>query len=108
MLSALVGLVRAHWGMGSKALADSMAGTFSGGTATAEFVSQFDRFQRISVTGDMAANLLEAALSWDVRDLVPLLTMPSVMLHRRDDQAIPFEEGRKLAMLLLNGSARAA
>jgi class 3 adenylate cyclase len=103
MVTALVGLVRAHWGMGSKALADAMAGTFSGGTATPEFVAQFDRFQRVSVAGDMAANLLEAALVWDVRDLVPLLTMPSVILHRRDDQTIPFEEGRKLAMLLPNG-----
>ncbi len=103
MLSAVIGLVRAHWGMGSKALADALAGTIAGDIASPESVAQFDRFQRISVTGEMAANLLEATGTWDVRELVPLLTMPTIVVHRRDDQVVPFDAARKLVMLLPNG-----
>ena len=99
--AAVKALVRAHWGMGSKALTDVLVGTFTGSAVSPQLVEQFDHFQRIAATGEVAAGLLGRAS--DVRELVPLLTMPTVVLHRRDDQIIPFEEARKLAMLLPNG-----
>jgi class 3 adenylate cyclase len=101
MSTAVIALVRAHWGMGSKALTEVMTGTFAGSAVSPELVEQFDRFQRIAATGEIAASLMENPN--DVRELVPLLTMPTIALHRRDDQIIPFEEARKLAMLLPNG-----
>jgi class 3 adenylate cyclase/pimeloyl-ACP methyl ester carboxylesterase len=99
--AAVRALVRAHWGMGSKALTDVMIGTFAGSKSSPELAEQFDRFQRIAATGEVAASLLEHPR--DVRDLVPLLTMPTLVLHRRDDQVIPFERARQLVMLLPNG-----
>jgi class 3 adenylate cyclase len=101
MSTAVIALVRAHWGMGSKALTDVMTGTLAGNAVSPQLVEQFDRFQRIAATGDIAASLMDSTI--DVRDLVPSLTMPTIVLHRRDDQIIPFEEARKLAMLLPNG-----
>jgi class 3 adenylate cyclase len=44
--------------------------------------------------------LEEALFSLDVRDLVPSLSMPTLVLHRRDDQAFPSSCGRELASLL--------
>jgi class 3 adenylate cyclase len=101
MTTAVKALVLAHWGMGSKALTDVMTGSFAGSAASPQLVEQFDHFQRIAATGEVAAGLMGNDI--DVRDLVPLLTMPAVVLHRRDDQIIPFDEARKLAMLLPNG-----
>jgi len=36
----------------------------------------------------------------DVRHLLPKLTMPTLVMHRRDDRAVPFEFGRELASLI--------
>jgi len=36
----------------------------------------------------------------DVRDVAPLLRVPTLVLHRRDDMRIPFEEGRRLAAMI--------
>ncbi len=78
-----------------------MTGSFAGSAVSPQLVEQFDHFQRIAATGEVAASLMESPR--DVRDLVPSLTMPTIVLHRRDDQIIPFDEARKLAMLLPNG-----
>jgi class 3 adenylate cyclase len=49
----------------------------------------FMRLERMSATPSMAANLLRRVLTSDVRDLLPDVTAPTLVLHRRDSMFIP-------------------
>jgi pimeloyl-ACP methyl ester carboxylesterase/DNA-binding CsgD family transcriptional regulator len=91
----MIAAVRTHWGMGSRMLAD----VFMTG-APAEEIAEYERFQRASATPEMAAELLEMVYAASVRDLVPQLDVPALVVHRRKDRAVPFELGRELASLL--------
>jgi class 3 adenylate cyclase len=92
---ALVALVRAHWGLGSKALTD----LFFGSESNAETLAQFDLAQRMACTAEMAADLLSRE-PFDLRPDLHTLGLPVLILHRRDDQVAPFENGREMAMLI--------
>jgi len=93
---ALVDLIRADWRIGSNAIVEfEMPGT---DRETAEAIN---RYQRGSASGEVAAAMLEEALfSLDVSPAARSLTMPTLVLHRRDDQAFPSACGRELASLL--------
>jgi pimeloyl-ACP methyl ester carboxylesterase len=96
---ALPGLVRAHWGLGSRALAD----IFYPG-ADAAMQRAFAVLQREGADAETAARLLELTYALDVSPFVDRIGVPVLVLHRREDRAIPYEEGRKLAARL--GDAR--
>ena len=89
---ALAGAVRAHWGLGSRLLADVFVGTEDG-----EARRRFVRDQRVSAESHTAAALLELAYRMDVRPLLERVRAPTVVVHRRHDRAIPYECGRVLA-----------
>jgi class 3 adenylate cyclase len=95
--ASMLSLIRAHWGVGSKALAD----IFVPG-ADAATLDRFARFQRESATPAMAAELLALVYQMNVADLVRRLRVPTVVIHRRKDRAIPFRLGRELAALIPN------
>lgn len=44
-----------------------------------------------------AAKLYSLAFATDISDLLPTIRVPTLVLHRRDSQAIPFRLGRELA-----------
>jgi pimeloyl-ACP methyl ester carboxylesterase/DNA-binding CsgD family transcriptional regulator len=92
---SLVALVRAHWGLGQKAL----AGTFIT-DPSAEELEAFARFQRASATADVAAQLLEAYYDTDIRALLPAVRAPTAVLHREADRGTRFELGREVASLI--------
>lgn len=89
---AIVNLVREHWGLGSRALADVFIPS-----ATAAEREEFVEFQRQAASADRAAAALEAVYRFDVTDRLGQVAPGAVVLHRRDDRAIPFERGRELA-----------
>ena len=95
---ALANLVRANWGLGSKTMAD----VFFPSGADQETLTRFVRFQRMSATAEMAANLLESEYRADVRPLLSKFAVPALVLHRRAEQAVSFGAGRELASLLPN------
>jgi pimeloyl-ACP methyl ester carboxylesterase len=90
--SALVALVRASWGLGSRTLCD----IFLPG-ATPEEAEQFAEAQREAATAESSARLLELTYAMDVTELAPAVRAPTLVLHRGDDVAIAFEHGRELA-----------
>jgi len=92
---SIVALVRAHWGLGLKAL----AGTFVT-DPTAEDLAGFTRFQRASASADVAARLLEVYYETDVRDLLPAVRARTAVLHREADRGTRFELGREVAALI--------
>jgi pimeloyl-ACP methyl ester carboxylesterase len=90
--AALVGLVRASWGLGAKALSDIFVPE-----ASAEDARRFAVEQRHSATAEVAARLLQLTFDMDVEDLVEEIRVPTLVLHRRQDGTVPFAHGRDLA-----------
>lgn len=89
---ALLATVRAHWGAGSRALAD----VWLPGAATATREA-FAALQRAAATPEMAAAGLAAVYATDLTDVLSRVRAPAAVLHRRDDRAVPFAQGRALA-----------
>jgi pimeloyl-ACP methyl ester carboxylesterase/DNA-binding CsgD family transcriptional regulator len=92
---SVVALVRAHWGLGLRAL----AGAFITGP-TAEELATLTRFQQTSASPAAAARLLEVYYDTDIRALLPTITAPAAVLHREADKGTRFELGREVASLI--------
>ncbi|MBE2320676.1 alpha/beta fold hydrolase [Solirubrobacter sp. CPCC 204708] len=93
--AAIVATVRAHWGAGARMLADVwMPG------ASAALRERITALQRAAASADVAAATLEAVYATDLRPLVPHVTAPALVMHRRDDRAVPYALGRDLAARL--------
>jgi pimeloyl-ACP methyl ester carboxylesterase len=92
---SVVALVRAHWGLGLKALAGAFVTD-----PTAEEMATLTRFQRASASPAAAARLLEVYYDTDIRALLPTVTVPTVVLHREADKGTRFELGREVASLV--------
>ena len=90
--ASMLALVRAHWGMGSRMLAEMFAPD-----ASPEVRRHIVDFQRASASAEMAAQLLELVYAFDVRDATARVQAPVLVLHRRGDRAVPFALGRELA-----------
>jgi pimeloyl-ACP methyl ester carboxylesterase/DNA-binding CsgD family transcriptional regulator len=93
--AAMVDTVRAHWGAGSRLLADVWLPR-----ADAHTRERFARLQRAAATPEVAAAMLEAVYRADVRELLPQVRAPALVVHRRGDRAMPFAQGRELAARL--------
>jgi len=93
--ASLLALIRAHWGLGSRTLAD----VFLAGES-ADAAAWFAQTQRASASPDVAADLLEACYRTDIRAVLPTLTAPTLVLHRQEDRAVPFQLGREVAALI--------
>lgn len=96
---AMVGLIREHWGLGSRVLADVFMPGADGPEREA-----FVAFQRQAASGEQAASSLDAVYRFDVAARLGEVTTPAVVIHRREDRAIPFELGRDLAAALPGAS----
>jgi DNA-binding CsgD family transcriptional regulator/pimeloyl-ACP methyl ester carboxylesterase len=92
---SVLSLVRAHWGLGSRVLADIWFPD-----APAELTAVFARMQRDAATADVAASLLDMFYRFDVADLLPMVRVPTLVAHRRGSRAVRFELGRELAALI--------
>jgi pimeloyl-ACP methyl ester carboxylesterase/DNA-binding CsgD family transcriptional regulator len=96
---AIVGAVRSHWGLGARVLADIFLG--DAGVAERE---RFARLQREAASAETAASLLEMVYRLDVRAELERVRAPTLVVHRRADRAIPYEQGRALAAAIAGAS----
>lgn len=92
MKASVLGLVRAHWGLGSRVLADIWLPD-----AAPEVAAGFAAVQRAAATADMAADLLDLFYRIDVDALLPAIRVPTLVMHRRGSRAVRFDLGRELA-----------
>lgn len=92
---SMLALIRAHWGLGSRVLADIWFPE-----ASTELTGMFARLQRGAASADMAASLLDMFYRFDVADLLPEIRVPTLVAHRRGSRAVHFELGRELAALI--------
>lgn len=93
--AAMTEVVRSAWGVGSRMLAD-VFGPSLGSADRAAFAS----YQRASATPETAADLLDLTYTYDVRETLPALTAPTLVVHREHDRAVPLRHGRALAALV--------
>jgi pimeloyl-ACP methyl ester carboxylesterase len=94
---SMLTLVRSSWGVGSRLLAGLIVpGIPSVGQ------SEFARFQRRAASPTVAAGYLDQLYRADVSALLPDVPQPALVLHYRDDPAIPFAGGQQLALGLSN------
>jgi pimeloyl-ACP methyl ester carboxylesterase/DNA-binding CsgD family transcriptional regulator len=94
--AAMLDLIRAHWGLGSEVLADVFLPEGS-----AETKAVFARLQREAAPAESAIEVLAQCYETDVTDLLERVVAPTLVLHRRDDRAIPYRAGRDLAARIL-------
>jgi DNA-binding CsgD family transcriptional regulator len=89
---AIVATVRSHWGLGSRLLADIFLGE-----ASSVEQERLARYQRAAASPEAAAALLELVYRNDVRAELERVRVPTLVVHRRGDRAIPYRLGRELA-----------
>ena len=92
---SIVGLIQAHWGLGSKML----TGIFIPEPSAAD-VELFTAYQRASASATVAAQLLDGYYGTDVSGLLPAIRARTAVLHREADPATSFRLGREVATLI--------
>ena len=105
--NAMVQTVRAHWGLGSRVLAQIFLPN-----ATADALAAAARQQRESASADVAADLLRLAYDIDVSQELAEIRTETLILHRKQERCIPTQAAIRLAseipgarLLMLEGSS---
>jgi pimeloyl-ACP methyl ester carboxylesterase/DNA-binding CsgD family transcriptional regulator len=92
-------LIRVGWGGTVPAFRQLFASIYIP-SAGEEQKRWYDELQRVSSSGATAARLWRSRSDTDVRETARRVTHPALVIHARDDRAVPYEEGRRLASLL--------
>jgi pimeloyl-ACP methyl ester carboxylesterase len=66
-------------------------------SATTDELNWFNDFQRRTTSPENAVRFLSAFGDIDVRDRLPSVTVPTLVIHSRGDRRIPIQTGRDLA-----------
>lgn len=89
-------LVRLGWGQENPAFRQLFTSQFIPG-GTKEQADWFNELQRISTSPEDAARNLIANGDTDVSALLGQVSVPTLVMHARDDARVPFDQGRRLA-----------
>jgi pimeloyl-ACP methyl ester carboxylesterase len=94
--AAMRTLMRVGWGQENPAFRQLFTSQFIPG-GSKEQEDWFNELQRISASPEDAVRNLIAASEIDVSALLSQVTVPTLVMHARDDARVPFELGRRLA-----------
>jgi pimeloyl-ACP methyl ester carboxylesterase/DNA-binding CsgD family transcriptional regulator len=93
---AIIALTRLGWGQDNPVYRQLFTSRFIPG-ATEEQMRWFNELCRRTTTPAMAARLMESRMHVDVVDLLPRVSVPTLVLHARDEEAVPLSQGRLVA-----------
>jgi pimeloyl-ACP methyl ester carboxylesterase/DNA-binding CsgD family transcriptional regulator len=93
---ALIDLTRLGWGKDNPAFRQVFTSRFIPG-GTNEQLGWFNELCRKTTSPEIAARLLETRATIDVRELLPKIHVPTLVLHSREDDVVPIAEGHILA-----------
>jgi pimeloyl-ACP methyl ester carboxylesterase/AraC-like DNA-binding protein len=93
---AMMALARTGWGSDNPAYRQLFTGLYVP-DASEKQVRWFNDMQRKSASPENAVKLQQVFATIDVRELLPEVTVPTLVLHSRKDQAIPMEAGKAIA-----------
>ena len=68
--------------------------------ASSDHIRWFNELQLNTADAENASRLESAFYGVDMSDLAVQVSVPTLVVHCRDDMATPYEEGRKLASLI--------
>jgi pimeloyl-ACP methyl ester carboxylesterase/DNA-binding SARP family transcriptional activator len=94
--SAMGILIRRGWGQNNPAFRQMFASLFIPG-ATQEHMKWFNELQLKSASPENAARLHNAFGNMDVTQLLGQVSMPTLVLHARDDAVAPYDQGLEFA-----------
>jgi len=98
---ALLTLMRKGWGRETPAFRQLFTSQFFREDSEADVLAHFNELQRASADPDTAARYLASCNQrLDGTAMFARVTTPALVVHRRDDRAVPFEEGRYLASIM--------
>jgi DNA-binding winged helix-turn-helix (wHTH) protein/pimeloyl-ACP methyl ester carboxylesterase len=101
LITALITLMRLGWGQDHPAFRQMWTTLFIPG-GTPDQLEWFNDLQRISASPENAMRFMEAFGQIDVVDLLPKVSVPTIVFHCDQDAAVPFEEGRLVAAGIAN------
>lgn len=94
-------LVRHGWGRDDPAYRQMFTSGFMP-EATAEQADWFNELQRVSTSPENASRIQIMSSNIDVLDRLPVVTVPTLVLHALHERQVPFEQGRQLGALIPN------
>jgi pimeloyl-ACP methyl ester carboxylesterase len=90
-------LMRIGWGADNPSFRQMFTARFIPG-GTHEQADYFNELQLKTTSPECAARYFDVVGGFDITDLVSEVKAPTLVMHVRDDQAVPFEAGRQLAV----------
>ena len=93
---AMLTLMRIGWGQENPAFRQLFTSQFIPG-GTKEQADWFNALQRISISPEDAVRNQIASGDTDVSALLAQVSVPTLVMHSRDDARVPFDQGRRLA-----------
>ncbi len=94
-------LMKVSWGKDNPSIRQLFTAQFIP-EATLDQIRGFNELQRVSSSPQNAVRFMNEFGNIDVTDLLPRISVPTIVLHARDDVAVPFELGREMAALIPN------
>jgi len=98
---AVLEVMRVGWGKENPAFRQLFTSRFIPGGKN-EQLAWFNDMCRKSLSPEVAATILEARGYANVVDLLPKVSVPTLVMHARDDAVVSFNEGRLLASSIPN------
>ena len=95
----ILAMMRQGWGDQSSAFMRAFSSLYLP-NGTSEQIKWFADMQRISTSGETAARLRSACDDIDVLELLPQVKVPTLVFHARQDNVVPFEQGRQIAAMI--------
>ncbi len=83
-----------EWGTPQSRIVDAFAPSLA---ANQVFRTWHQRYERLAATTDSLRELIDISAEMDAREVLPTLDVPTLVLHRVGDRAIPLSLGRDLA-----------
>jgi DNA-binding winged helix-turn-helix (wHTH) protein/alpha-beta hydrolase superfamily lysophospholipase len=101
MAKAWIAIMRQGWGDDNSALLRIFSSVWLPGAST-EQIRWYANMLRISTSVENAIRNRNAGDEIDVVDLLPKVSVPTLVLHCRHDNSVPFDEGRRVATSIPN------
>jgi pimeloyl-ACP methyl ester carboxylesterase len=93
---AMATLMRLEWGADNPTIRQMFTTQFWP-DCSKELADSINEHQRLTTSSECAARYLETVAEIDVTELLPKVTVPTLVMHRRGDLRQPIEEGRRMA-----------
>ncbi len=98
---AIIALTRLGWGQNNPVYRQLFTSRFIP-EANEEQIKWFNELCARTTKPEVAARIMESRLHVDLVDRLPQVAVPTLVLHARDDEAVPVSEGRLTAASIPN------